>query len=57
MKQLIVFLFIFSLFSVDLFSQDTEEVTYSYGLFHGRRIVNGHSLEMQKEGELEMSLL
>ena len=54
MKRLIIFLFIFSLFSVDLFSQDTEETTYSYGLFHGRRIVNGHSLELQKEGELEM---
>ena len=54
MKRLIIFLFIFSLFSGHLFSQDSEETTYSYGLFHGRRIVNGHSLEMQKEGELEM---
>lgn len=31
-----------------------ETITYAYGLFHGRRIVNGHSLELQKEGELEM---
>ncbi len=54
MKQLVIFLFIFSLFSGNLFSQGTAETTYSYGLFHGRRIVNGHSLEMQKEGELEM---
>lgn len=43
-------------FSVVLsFAQDdAETTTYSYGLFHGRRIVNGHSLELQKEGELEL---
>jgi hypothetical protein len=53
MKRLILFLFVLSLFANNVFSQNAE-TTYSHGLFHGRRIVNGHSLELQKEGELEM---
>lgn len=42
------------LFTTFLMIAQDAETTYSSGLFHGRRIVNGHSLELQKEGELEL---
>lgn len=40
--------------SVAVVAQEQPATTYVNGLFHGRRIINGHSLELPREGELEL---
>lgn len=47
-------IFILILLGASSFSMMAQDIQFKTNLFHGRRIINGHSLEMQREGELEM---
>lgn len=52
MKKIITTYCIF-LFAFSAFAQLTPE-KYEYGIFRGTRIVNGHSIETLRDGEMEM---
>lgn len=53
MKLITIGLFLLMALSTSAQYSNETETTYVNGLFHGRHIVNGHSLETQREGELE----
>jgi len=52
MKKIVI-TYILILFALSAFAQ-LEPEKYAYGTFRGTRIVNGHSIETLRDGEMEM---